>query len=213
MIRLINLLFLASSAFLSLISIADEAPKGVDIKALSMDGNGCPKDSFFSTLSADKLAFTVSFSKFAVSLDQDANERQGISSKDCTIRLDISIPIGWQYTIKSVNIRGFANLDPGVNASLISYYSFLGAGYSGQTKFFVLGPWDSEYVATSVTSLDQLGIDEAWSPCYSERPLFIKPTIEIKRSKHATISDKGFFTTENADADILQTYSFAWRKC
>jgi hypothetical protein len=70
-------------------------------------------------------------------------------------------PQGWQYSIASVDYRGFAALPSGVSAVQKANYYFSGQQQqvSAQTTFY--GPYNQDYLAH-----DEIPISSfVWSPC------------------------------------------------
>jgi hypothetical protein len=183
-------------------AMAQEAPEWVRIRSITYAGSGCQAGTVAQNVAPDRLAFTLLFDSYIAEVGPHISLAN--SRRNCQINIDLDYPSGWTYTVYSVDYRGFAKLDPGVNAiQKASYYFQGGSGPSKETRFY--GPLEKDYRLR-----DTFG-NETWSQCRSVRSLNINTQVRLEN--RFAPHNSGLITVDSIDGQVIQTYGFVWRRC
>ena len=124
--QLRTLLLLATS---SLGLAAPQAATGpnlndVFIKAFTFAGSGCPAGSVANATDAAKDVLTLIYSDYIAQIGPGTMPTD--HRKNCQINLDVHYPGGWQFSLFSVDYRGFEALDAGITGNQLATYYFSG---------------------------------------------------------------------------------------
>lgn len=197
---------LASVLFLGLPAITygqGPNPDEVYINQITYGGTGCPAGSVAGNIAEDARAFTLLFDQYT------AEAGPGIllvaGRKACQVTLDLHIPGGWQYTLFTVDTRGFLNLESGTSATQQNRYYFQG-GLNGPalvSNFY--GPRVGDYMAR-----DNVGITSlVWSPCGVNRALNVNTSVRVA----APWGRRALATVDSLDGEFKLRYWVQWRRC
>jgi len=156
-------------------------------------GTGCPKGSATTGLSLDRQAATSLFSSF-VSSPTPAGVKV---TRNCLTTMKIKVPRGWSYTLESVDVRGFADLEEGVSASRQSVYVIAGSPVLAPSISRVRGAISDDYNQADVGP----SAPGPWSPCGGGQSLRIATQTEV------TGRGTGQFTVDSVDTELR------WRRC
>jgi len=122
-----TLLLLAAST-LTLAAPAARAtgpdPNDVYIQTFTYAGSGCPAGSVANATDETKTVLTLLYDSYVAQVGPGtlpADHR-----KNCQINLDVHYPSGWQFSLFSVDYRGFEDLDSGVTGKQVATYYFSG---------------------------------------------------------------------------------------
>ena len=103
----LSVLLVSAGAF----AAEDEPDRSdVHVSGFRYSGNGCRSGSVTESLSSDARALTLIFSDFWVEAGGDTRPKQ---NRSCNLNFDISAPEGWQYSVFSLQFRGYAFLEAG----------------------------------------------------------------------------------------------------
>lgn len=213
----------ACMAGMAVVSPALGAPSGqLGIRAISYRGTGCPQGSVVSDLASDGQAMTLLFSQFGV----DTSTRGGWPMrKACNIDLTMATAPGWQYSLVGVDIRGYANLQPGVVGVQKVAYTFGRQNKRAVDRLRLVGPFDDNFANHS-----DIGIfDSEWSPCSRRAPISrftLRVVINVRPQRGFSDDDGdtdgrqrgavypfGFMTVDALDGGIVHRYQIAYRRC
>ena len=123
--RLSPLLVLAASALcLAAPSPQNAPPDQVRIDAFDVNGSGCRKGTVGAVFSSEKTVLSLSYSEYIASIGPGTKPAD--HQKNCLVTLNVHYPQGWQFSIFSVDYRGFKQLDKGVTGKQSSIYWFGG---------------------------------------------------------------------------------------
>jgi hypothetical protein len=199
------------------------APVGpLGITAVSYRGTGCPSGSVGSDLASDGQAMTLVFSQFGV----DTSTRGGWPMrKACNVELTIRSQVGWQYSLVGVDLRGYANLEPGVIGVQKVAYSFGRQGKRAVDRLRLVGPYDDNFANHADIDL----MDREWSPCSRRAPLsrlFLRVIVNVRPqrgfsdddwefdgSRRGEVFPSGYMTVDSLDGAIVHRYQIAYRRC
>jgi Domain of unknown function (DUF4360) len=171
---------------------ATSAGPGFIVNA-SYVGTGCPKGSTTTGLSLDKQAATSLFSSFVISPTPAGAK----VTRNCLTTMKINVPRGWSYTLESVDVRGFADLEKGVSASRQSVYVIAGSPVLAPPISRVRGAISDDYNQADVGP----SAPGPWSPCGGGQSLRIATQTEV------TGRGTGQFTVDSIDTELK------WRRC
>ena len=87
-------------------------------------GDACDDGSATSAISPDGQAFTTIFSKFVAAAGPNTPPEQ--ASRGCLLLARVEVPAGWQYSVESLDYRGFVALEDDVTAKRSSLYIISG---------------------------------------------------------------------------------------
>lgn len=124
-----TLLLLAASTLTLAAPAARQAgpdPNDVYIQTFVYAGSGCPAGSVANATDATKTVLTLLYDNYVAQIGpgtQPADHR-----KNCQINLEVHYPGGWQFSLFSVDYRGFEDLDSGVTGMQVATYYFSGEG-------------------------------------------------------------------------------------
>ncbi|RKO89748.1 hypothetical protein BDK51DRAFT_11514, partial [Blyttiomyces helicus] len=103
-------------------------------------GTGCPQGSVSQNFNDDRTGFTLIFDQFVAFAGPDVPLQQ--DRQNCQLSVNIHIPAGWQFSVGTVDYRGFIQLDEGVRASQQSQYFFQGVLETATARSQWQGPQD-----------------------------------------------------------------------
>lgn len=120
-----TLLLLAASS----LSLATPTPPGpnpndVFIKTFTYGGSGCPAGTVRNATDSSKTILTLIYDQYIASIGPGTSVSD--RRKNCQINLDIHYPQGWQFSLFSVDFRGFKDLEKYVTGKQLATYYFSG---------------------------------------------------------------------------------------
>ncbi|KAJ3083798.1 hypothetical protein HK102_000904 [Quaeritorhiza haematococci] len=173
-------------------------PNEVYIAKLAYGGTGCPQGSVGYNFSPRRDAFTMIFDQYIASTGPGVPLTE--SRKNCQINLQVHVPNGYQYSIVTIDYRGFLQLDRNVVADAQSAYYFQGQLKEATARMSFPGPYSKDYVYR-----DQFAIDSTtWSPCGGNANLNMKTSIRVNNS--ANRAGQGLMTTDSIDGKVKQVF-------
>lgn len=173
------------------------------IQGIIYGGTGCRQGTVSSSISPDLNSFTIILDEFIVSTGPGMTERD--TRKNCQINVDLQYPLGWSYSIVSVDYRGFVSLPQNFSAIQTSTYYFSGSVEEISYSTIYSGPFEGDYLKR-----DELLKDPTvWSPCGQ----VIQNNINTKVIITGDITLSSIMTVDSIDGKISQIYSIKWRKC
>lgn len=179
-------------------------PNEVYINAFTYAGSGCPAGSVANATDAAKDVLTLLFSDYVAQIGpgtMPADHR-----KNCQVNLDVHYPQGWQFSIFSVDYRGFMDMDQNVTGHQVATYYFSGLAPTITASSVLNGPNTNNYEVTDDFAVSSL----VWSPCGANLGLNINSQIYLT-STQATAA--GLLTTDSTDFKFTQEYHLQWRTC
>ncbi|KAF3929353.1 hypothetical protein ABW19_dt0200414 [Dactylella cylindrospora] len=184
-------------------------PAGVDlsqiyVNGITYGGTGCPQGSVGTYISADRKTFTLIFDNYVAAIGTGIPLTD--SRKNCQLNIDIHYPQGFQYSIFSMDYRGYAWLEEGVTATQTATYYFSGYSQQVSTASTLVGPKGENYLIRD----EILTTSTVWSPCGEPGALNINSQVSLK----TTISGKsGMITTDSEDGKFTYVLGLQWAQC
>lgn len=156
--------------------------ENVVIESVKATGTGCPDGSFVAKITPEGDAVEVKFEKYQITAPP-VTSSTSIKSLTCNASLRVRAPKNRSYAVTSYQYRGYANLAPGMKASLIANYAFTGFGVAPSFKElnhqFVV-PFDSTFVV--IDRPEVRGESLIWSPCDISSSLQIRTRLTLEQS-------------------------------
>ncbi len=195
------------AAFVAGQAMAQDTPSYVNINSITAAGSGCPIGTIGKNISADRKAFTLTFSEYLAEVYPGSTTSD--SRRNCTFTIDLDFPTGWTYSLVSFDYRGYLFLDSGVTATSSAKYYFQSDIEGVDFNSSVSGPADQDYHFR-----DQIGLGAViWSPdCTGDsRALNIQSSIRV--SNQGNPQGEGVITTDSFDGEFNQSYGIIWKRC
>jgi hypothetical protein len=179
-----------------------EAPRGFRIDGISYGGSGCPQGSVSENLSTSGDSLSLLFDRFVAEVGPGASPMN--ARANCKVSINASVPSGWSYSIRSVEYRGFHNLERGVSAIHNSGYYFQGTTSTQRVASTFVGPLSADFAIRD--SFAAHGVN--WSPCNTNRSIVIDIQTQLRSSdRRAT----GLATLDSDGSGVKYTLQF--RRC
>ncbi|KAI9141044.1 hypothetical protein BKA69DRAFT_1038845 [Paraphysoderma sedebokerense] len=200
-------------AFLSLLALTSAAPQpaflpnpdNVYLEDIIYAGSGCPAGTATAAFNEDRTTFTVLFDNYIASAGPGIPVVE--NRKDCQFNLKVHIPPGYQYSVATVDYRGFVQLDAGVTALQKSSYYFAGELRQSTKEVPFYGPQNKDYVFRDSFDFSS----QVWSSCTESQTMNINTQVRIDNSRN-TIG-RGSMTTDSIDGKVQQILGLSWKKC
>lgn len=177
-------------------------PTKVYVQAITYAGTGCPEGSVASALDAERDQLTIAFDGFVASKGPGVSPTQ--ASKGCQVNLDLHIPQGWQYSIATMEYRGFVQLPKKMKASQQATYYFQGDGDFATADSSFAGPVSRDYLIRDTLPFSTV----AWSSCNTSRPLSITTQLDLKGGTEA-----GQISTTGIEGRLNFVIGLRWKPC
>jgi hypothetical protein len=169
------------------------------VEKVEYQGTGCGGGSATTAISPDNLAVTSVFSEFLAAIGPGNDPGEG--AKNCLLMMQIKVPAGLQYSLESVDYRGFAQLDEGVTGTRRSVYVISGSPIQATPTARFTGPTEGDYTQEDVGP-DARG---EWSPCGGGQVLWIAAQTELDGHGHRDAA--GVLSVDSIDTELQ------WRRC
>lgn len=179
------------------LSTAVTPPQPVTIDLLAATGTGCLASTTAIAISPDDVAFTVTYSDFAVQGNGES------AHKDCTLTVRVNQPPGYTYGIDETDFRGFVHLDNGARGVETATYRFTGMPTRHSTQTFA-GPKDDDWQVTDRPDAGSV----VHGPCNDRKPLTI--TADLKLDGRSASS---FMTMDSTDGAVSARFHLSWLRC
>jgi cysteine-rich repeat protein len=177
-------------------------PTQVYVQSLTYGGSGCPQDSVGQSIGNDLGSLTLIFDQYV------AAKGPGIplpnAQKSCQINLNLKIPQGWQYSIATLDYRGYVSLPKKMKATQEATYYFQGDGELASADTSFAGPVNRDYLIRDTLPFSTV----VWSSCNQARPLNITTQLEVKGG-----SELGQITTDSVDGKVKFVLGLHWKPC
>lgn len=176
----------------------------VYIESIAYGGTGCPQGTVSKSMSEDKTTFTLIFDAYVVSIGQGVAITE--SRKNCQLNINLKVPVGWSYTVGTIDYRGYAQLPAGAIGQTASTYYFSGNREQCRTTRTFTGPMANDYKVRDTFDVNSL----VWSDCKATTPVNIKNEIYVSSPNKALSAQ---MTTDSIDGKFTQTHSLSWKNC
>ena len=185
----------------------DGAPDDVYIVSINGNGPGCPAaipGSLTSDiLEPDRQTFVVYLNDMQLQHPPGATYLR----RNCVVGITLHVPQGWQFSLATINTRGFAKLPVGAWARQTSSYFFAGVPLGGAARSRLNGVYDNIYEFTDYVGIESL----VWSPCGKNAIFNINTAIELDTSNNATAN--AFMSNDTIDGTFQKVVGWQWRQC
>ena len=162
-------------------------------------GNACSEESATTAISPDGQAVTSIFSAFVAAAGPGTPAEQ--ASLGCLMLARVEVPPGWQYSIESLDTRGFVSLEDDVDAELRALYIISGNPARNPPPRTFEGEVAENYIQSDVGP----GAPSGWSECGEGQDLWIAMRAEVDNSDDD--DSEGQLTVDSIDTELQ------WRRC
>jgi hypothetical protein len=177
------------------------------IDVVTVNGSGCPANSWALAVSPDNTAFTVTYSKFLAQVGGDAQVPD--FRRNCQLNLVVHVPQGFTYAIAQADYRGFASIARGASALERASYYFQGQSQTASVSHTLRGPLVDDWQTTDTTDLAAL----VYAPCGAERNFNINTELRIDKGTSNPAVNPSFINLDSIDGAIDTIYQFHWARC
>lgn len=178
-------------------------PTKVYIESITYGGTGCPQGTVSKTISEDRTVFTLIFDAYVASYGPSVPVTE--NRKSCQLNVNLKVPMGWSYSVGTVDYRGYAQLPSGSKANLTAPVSLISQGKATVFSKSITGPVNGD----SDLRLDVAADTIQWSSCTTPAPLTINTDIAIVSDGAGT----GKLTNSTTDGKVKFSFGLAWRPC
>lgn len=195
----------------SLFAEADTVPEEASILAVAVQGSGCEQTTAALSLSPDAKDLSVLFDNYSVEIGNgSANPSLTTAKKNCTIQIDMNIPLGWQFAFRAVDYRGFM----AIPASAWAFHRFTYVApnqlISSLREASLNGPVNKDYAVHFEQRKERM----TWSPCgQSQQRLQLISQLGVQFFPRSTDRSLAQISLDSADASFRQNFAIEWRKC
>jgi hypothetical protein len=186
--------------------LGDDAPdpSEVYIESISTGGTGCREDESVD-IDFTGSTFQILFRDMLLEkLNEDTRLVQNIN---CAAGIQLHIPQGWQFSVATINTRGYAYLDPRIRARETSEYWFAGRRLEQTFRSTLTGPYDDDFDFT-----DRVGFESTvWSPCGTSAIFSVNTSLNLNASSNRT--GAAIFNAQTLDGSFEKVLHFSWRRC
>ena len=156
------------------------------VNVVSSAGNGCLREVTARWTDGGR-SILLTLDNMAVLAGAGADLADSLAA--CEIKLDVGLPNGVKYTVKSFETLAHLNIERGGSASLQVRYGFPGTRQGLASLSFQGGPERDSLLKRDFSYLNQY-----FSSCYSHRPV----TVDVRLA-----SKTNFEQSAIADAELL----------
>lgn len=177
-------------------------PTKVSIESIAFDGSGCPEGSVAQSLSSDRTSFALLFDQFVASKGPGVPAEQ--AHRQCQMSLSLKLPQGWQYSVATIEYRGYVQLPRKMKATQRTTYYFEGDGDFASVHSTYAGARAEDYLIRDTLPFSTV----VWSSCDKVRPLTITTELEVKGG-----TDPGHITADTIDGRNAFVLGLHWKPC
>lgn len=179
----------------------------MEIKVVTVNGSGCPRNTAAVAVSPDNTAFTVTYSQYIAQVGVGA--RATDARKNCQLNLQVFVPQGFTYAIAQADYRGYAQLHDGATAIQRANYYFQGHSQTVYRQHEFAGPIDDYWQTTDVTEVAAL----VFAPCGEQRLFNINTELRVSKGTSDTTKTTSYMAMDSTDGSISTIYRLAWKAC
>lgn len=180
------------------------SPEDVYIESIATGGSGCPSPTSVTTqISSDRTTFLLIFDEMIL----ENPPAPAVKNINCTAGIQLHIPSGWQFSVATVDTRGYAYLSPGIRARQTSKYFFAGIPLGASYHATLVGLHDDIYAFTDTIPFESV----VWSPCGGSAIFAIDTSLNL----NAVLNPTGlaYFNAETVDGSFQKVLHWTWQPC
>lgn len=167
-------------------------------------GNGCVDRSVGAAFSEDRTVLSLFFDAFDVAVGPDTPPQ---ARKMCDVRIPLTMPAGWRYTLVNVGFDGHIYLDRGVVAHIDTGHAFQQPNHDAPQTHVWEGPRDEFLQIDQRMALAPRGA----SPCGGPHMLHIRSVLGVNNARNR--QGYGQVSHDTTEAAIAQAFALAWEPC
>ncbi|MGM1064694.1 DUF4360 domain-containing protein [Saccharothrix sp. Mg75] len=179
-------------------------PDYVGIEVVTVNGSGCPPGTAAVAASADRTAFTVTYSQFLA--EAGGGSQPTDFRKNCQLVLEVTYPQGFTFGVAQADYRGFAHLKHGASGLEQGNYYFTGTSPTSRRSHAFAGPYSDNWQATDTTEWDAI----VYAPCGERRLFNVNTELRVQAGSSSGVS---FMVMDSTDSSVSTEYHFSWKRC
>lgn len=177
-----------------------DAPAGITVEVVTVNGSGCPAGTGTATTSQGGSSLTVTSPQYYAWTGESASSPD--SRKNCQLSLRVHRPLGWTYAVDRVESTGFAYLVAGASAvSRVSHY-FQGTAATTAAARTFTAPAADGWQSTDRVEVAAL----VYAPCDADRNLNINTELRVSGDTGSSVT--GFLVRHP-----VTTVGLSWKRC
>ena len=184
-------------------SCPDDPPPApaAHVVSVTAGGTGCPDASAEAVVDGNTLKVNLNRT---FSAEAGPGRSLSASRKNCQVNIQLDVPAGMTYAIKSIETSGNANLAAGAKGYVQTTTYFTGTQPQVTAKREFVGPLDQDFAITETIPDAAL----VFAPCDTTRAININSQVKV---------DKGTSTEVNSltvdGSTFGQAYQLVWAHC
>lgn len=99
-----------------------EVVPGLKFEAQTYGGSGCPQGSVAAALTPDQKELSLLFDNYVIRAGGATNQRH--ATGNCQVKLNFTVPPGYQAQIVKIDYRGFENVPAGAGARISTTFGY-----------------------------------------------------------------------------------------
>lgn len=196
------------------LSSPQDGPR-LSIIGIKTFGAGCPEGTVASQIAGDGQAFTLLFSSFQVTYAPAENLYQ--RSTRCAVAVRTLASPGWQFSLVSLDLRGWADIGPQNRAEIHTKISFKSETSSKKFVAKLAGPYadNFQFRATFPAERDLAPASSRhrWSACKPAQDLRIETSLVLKPARGEDGQTPMTLTVDSKDGSFHHQWGLRWRPC
>lgn len=181
---------------------AQPDPNQVYIQSIAYGGTGCPSGTVGQSMATDRQSFTLIFDQFVAS--QGPGTPITENRKNCQINVNLHLPNGFQFSIATVDYRGYVSLPADVTATQSATYFFAGSPAQATSSSSFTGPVSKDYLSHDELPFSTL----VWSQCNAVAPVNINAQVRLSGG-----DSPAQITTDSVDGKVQHIFGLRFRRC
>ncbi|PRQ09147.1 DUF4360 domain-containing protein [Enhygromyxa salina] len=177
-------------------------PSEVSLESIVANGTGCPAEdlgSVVSQLSNDLTSLTLRYNDMLLGAPAGP-PGPPVNTVNCVVSAKIQVPMGWRFSLASIETRGEAALEQGLHARHLSDFFFVGSpGFDAVNELD--GDIDARFVFVNTVPPGAL----TWSACGGSVLFAMNTSLVL----NAINNPQG----EGTDRVRTNKYIIQWQKC
>ncbi|WP_285747994.1 DUF4360 domain-containing protein [Lentzea sp. NBRC 105346] len=188
----------ALALMVSALAPPDDAPPALTAEIVSVNGTGCPGTTAGVGVTADRKAFTLTYTNFAARAGTGATPTE--FRRNCQVNLRFKYSDEFTFAIKGFEHQGSAKLQAGASGVLRANDYYAGGAQRPVASHTFSGPFNDNWRTKDEIAGDAL----FYPPCGQKWNLNVNTEIRV---------NKGSSTELSTMTEAGSEYRLHWKKC
>jgi hypothetical protein len=185
--------------------------QNVAVRGVRLTGSGCDAATASAATTSDGKILSVLFDNYIAEIGQGSSNPQSTSlKKNCTVFIDVDVPMGYQYALSQTEYRGFTAMP----ASAFGLHRFTqiipNQMIPSLREAQLRGPLNQNY---SVIVKQKPG-REVYSTCNNvQQTIQLLSELQIAYLPNTSDRSIAMINLDSVDTGVNSRFSLVWRKC